>query len=59
MFVCSCAGVTDHRIRELAENGSVNTFKELCDLTCIAKGCGICARTAKKIYDQAAPATRS
>lgn len=52
MYVCSCYAVTDGAIKRHAQSGCKN-FRTLCkDLKC-ATQCGICAKEAKRVFDEA------
>ncbi len=54
MYVCCCKAVTDHQIVDLVRSGTTKTWRELVKQTCVARQCGICARTAKACFDKAA-----
>lgn len=52
MYICSCHAVTDHQIKQAVKDG-VKNFRGLCKKTGCATQCGICARNAKEIFDEA------
>lgn len=51
MIICSCNVVSDRRIKECVQNEGVCTFRQLCRKTKVATQCGICAKSAKEIFD--------
>ena len=52
MYICSCHAVTDGQIKKAVEDGT-KTFRQLCrELRCCTQ-CGICARYAKEVFDEA------
>ncbi|KAB7762004.1 (2Fe-2S)-binding protein [Xanthomonas maliensis] len=52
MYVCICNGVTDHQIREAAENGC-STVAELTLRTGCGANCGSCLDMARDLLHQA------
>lgn len=48
MYVCLCTGVTDHQIREAAENGCTS-MRQLGKELGVGRQCGRCACTAREI----------
>jgi bacterioferritin-associated ferredoxin len=52
MYVCVCNRVTDHQIRQAAENG-VDTLEELCSQLRVASCCGRCRDCAHRVLNQA------
>ncbi len=53
MFICSCHAVTDGAIKKAVLSGAVKTFRELARSTGCGTQCGICAKNAKEVFDQA------
>jgi len=53
MFICSCHAVTDGAIKKAVQSGAVKTFRELARATGCGTQCGICAKGAKEVFDQA------
>ncbi len=53
MFICSCHAVTDGAIKKAVQSGTVKTFRELARATGCGTQCGICAKGAKEVFDQA------
>ncbi len=52
MYVCICHGVTDHQIREVAQNGC-RSVAELTMRTGVGANCGSCLDTAAELLEQA------
>ena len=52
MYICSCNAVTDSQIKESVESGTP-TFRVLCKKLGCCTNCGICATSAKEVFDQA------
>lgn len=52
MYICSCHAVTDGQIKESVASGT-STFRELCQKLKCSTQCGICAHSAKEVFDQA------
>ncbi|AOL18302.1 bacterioferritin [Xanthomonas citri pv. malvacearum] len=52
VYVCICNGVTDHQIREAAENGCVS-LAELTMRTGCGSNCGSCLEMAGDLLSQA------
>ena len=48
MYVCLCKGVSDHKIREVVEQGA-RSFREVREQTGCATQCGKCACVGKQI----------
>lgn len=53
MYICSCFAVTDHQIRDAVKEGDVPNFRGLCKKLKCCTNCGICAKSAKAIFDAA------
>lgn len=53
MFICSCHAVTDGAIKKAVQSGTVKTFRELARATGCGTQCGICAKSAKDVFDKA------
>ncbi len=53
MIVCLCHRISDRDIRRAAVDGSVRSFEELQDETCIARNCECCEECAREIFDEA------
>ena len=51
MYVCICNGVTDHQIREAADNGC-SSVAELTMRTGCGAGCGSCLSTATQLLEE-------
>jgi bacterioferritin-associated ferredoxin len=51
MYVCVCNRVTDHQIREAADQGIVS-MDELCSQLRVASCCGRCRDCAHRILNQ-------
>ncbi|HEY9786380.1 MAG TPA: (2Fe-2S)-binding protein [Candidatus Obscuribacterales bacterium] len=58
MYICSCHAVTDGAIRECAQSG-IRTFRGVVKKTKVGSQCGICALSAKEIFDQAKRESRA
>ncbi|OLI15824.1 (2Fe-2S)-binding protein, partial [Xanthomonas oryzae] len=54
MYVCICNGVTDHQIREAAENGCAS-LSELTMRTGCGSNCGSCLEMAGDLLNQVHP----
>ncbi|WP_158772579.1 bacterioferritin-associated ferredoxin [Cobetia sp. L2A1] len=52
MYVCLCKGVSDHKIREVVQQGA-RSFREVREQTGCATQCGKCACMAKTITREA------
>jgi len=52
VYVCICNGVTDHQIREAADNG-VNSVAELTMRTGCGSNCGSCLEMAGELLARA------
>ena len=52
MYVCICNGITDHQIREAADNGC-STLAELTMRTGCGSSCGSCLDMAAGLLEQA------
>ncbi|AVV33895.1 (2Fe-2S)-binding protein [Halomonas sp. SF2003] len=52
MYVCLCKGVSDHKIREVVEQGA-RSFREVREQTGCATQCGKCGCMAKTITREA------
>lgn len=50
MYVCICRAVTDHDIREAADNGA-RSVGDLRRCLGVASGCGLCAVQARHILE--------
>lgn len=52
MYVCVCNKVTDHQIRDAAENG-ISTMDQLCSELRVSSCCGRCRDCAHRVLHQA------
>ena len=52
MYICLCKGVTDHKIRQLVDEG-VRSWREVREVTGCGTQCGKCACSAKAITQTA------
>lgn len=52
MYICNCFAVTDGQIKDSVASGT-GTFRELCKELKCSTNCGICAISAKEVFDQA------
>mgnify|MGYP001304022700 CR=1 FL=1 len=52
MYICSCRAVTDGQIKKAVAEGT-RTFRALCKQLGCGTQCGICAKYAKEVFDQA------
>lgn len=52
MYVCLCAGVTDHQIRQAVAEGA-SSLREVNTLLGTASQCGKCGMTTRDIVNQA------
>jgi bacterioferritin-associated ferredoxin len=58
MFVCICHGITDHQIREAAENGC-RSVSELTMRTGAGSSCGTCMDMAADLLSKHGPVDRA
>jgi bacterioferritin-associated ferredoxin len=55
MYVCVCNRVTDHQVRQAADNG-VTSLEELSARLKVATCCGRCRDCASRVLDEAVAA---
>jgi bacterioferritin-associated ferredoxin len=58
MYVCLCNGLTDRHVREAARSGATRPSEVYPACGCAVQ-CGGCARTLRRIVDEAAAALAS
>lgn len=52
MYICLCKGVTDHKIRQVVEEGA-RSWREVREVTGCGTQCGKCACSAKTVAQHA------
>jgi len=52
MYVCICNAVTDHQIREAANQG-IRSMEGLCEQLKVGSCCGRCSECARAVLDRA------